>query len=140
MAATARPAKKRAKRASAPRTTIQALATAKPVPKEKTSAAKGAKGKDSKATRVKAPGSRPAATTPAPTQPASPKRVRGEFTMPEADYERIVALKATARRVGLKVKKNELLRLGLQALQGLHEDELRSAVLALRAPPPNIAR
>lgn len=135
MAATARPAKNRAKRASTPRTTIQTLATARPVAEDKPAAAKGAK-----PTRVTTASSKSASTTPAPAKPVSSKRIRGEFTMPEADYERIAGLKATARRVGLKVKKNELLRLGLQALQGLHEDELRSAVLALRAPSANVAR
>ena len=63
-----------------------------------------------------------------------PKRVRGEFSMPENDYARIGKLKATAKRAGIKVKKNELLRLGLQALQGLPAQELHDAIVALRVP------
>lgn len=145
MPAAARPAKKRGKkRAAAPKTTIQALATAKPVAEKKPAAAKAAKAakkaksaKRPKTKRAKSAVSKPAAEKLAPNKPASEKRVRDDFTMPKADYDRIAKLKATAKRVGLKVKKNELLRLGLQTLQRLHEDELRSAMLALRAPGAN---
>jgi hypothetical protein len=63
------------------------------------------------------------------------KRIRGSFSMPEADHARIAKLKASARRNGLKVKKNELLRLGLRALQTLTGPELHDAVLSLRVEP-----
>jgi hypothetical protein len=93
--------------------------------------AKAANGAASKAA------SKPA-TTAITTSPADkkPKRIRGEFSMPKGDYERIGKLKATAKRAGLKVKKNELLRLGLQALQGLPANELKDAIVALRVPRP----
>lgn len=64
------------------------------------------------------------------------KRIRGTFSMPEADHARIARLKATAKRCGLKAKKNELLRLGLRALQGLTGPELHDALLALRVAAP----
>ena len=71
---------------------------------------------------AKQPAVRPAAASPKTPEPPAelvkprksaadkPKRVRGAFSMPEADYARIDKLKATARRAGLKVKKNELLQ------------------------------
>jgi len=62
------------------------------------------------------------------------RRIRDSFAMPEADHVRIARLKDTAKRAGLKVKKNELLRLGLRALQMLPSAELQERILALRLP------
>jgi hypothetical protein len=67
---------------------------------------------------------------------ANGKRIRGSFSMPEADHARIARLKTTAKRNGLKVKKNELLRLGLRALQSLTGPELHDAILSLRIAAP----
>ena len=72
--------------------------------------------------------------SPAAAPARKPKRVRGDFAMPESDYARIGRLKTTAKRTGLKVKKNELFRLGLQQLQTLPADELHALVMALRRP------
>lgn len=94
-------------------------------------------------TQAPAPAAQPpadkAGTAPKPApkaKPAKAKRIRGSFSMPEADHARIARLKATAKRDGLKVKKNELLRLGLRALQAMTGPELHDAVLSLRVPEP----
>ena len=65
-------------------------------------------------------------------KPSRRPRVRVSFAMPEADYARIASLKALAKRSGYKVKKNELVRLGLRSLQALDETELQARVFALR--------
>jgi hypothetical protein len=52
--------------------------------------------------------------------------------MPAADFALIGALKTSAKRAGLNVKKSELLRLGLHALQAKPSGELRELVMALR--------
>lgn len=76
------------------------------------------------------------ATPPAAKQasPDKPTRVRGTFVMPEADYSLIAKLKLTAKRNGLKVKKSELLRLGLRAIHSLPASELQDRILSLRLP------
>ena len=68
----------------------------------------------------------------APTEAKKRPRVRDTFAIPEADYARIGSLKLLAKRAGYKVKKNELIRLGLRALQQLDDTELQARVLALR--------
>lgn len=80
------------------------------------------------------------ATAPAP-EPAKKdagvregKKVRGTFVMPEADHALIAKLKLSAKRNGLKVKKSELFRLGLRALDALGSSELRDRVMTLRTP------
>lgn len=62
------------------------------------------------------------------------KKIRGTFVMPEADHALIARLKLSAKRNGLKVKKSELFRLGLRALDALGSSELRDRVLSLRTP------
>jgi len=78
-------------------------------------------------------------------QPAAPKKaadvaadagaelnvVRDGFTMPQADYDRIKALKALCLKNGVEVKKSALLRAGLQALQALPVPDLLSRIGAL---------
>ena len=57
------------------------------------------------------------------TEPAlkrkKPKLVRDGFTMPEADYALLGALKKRALHAGREVKKSELLRAGLRALAAM---------------------
>lgn len=74
------------------------------------------------------------ASPPKVVAPKKPKRVRGDFAIPEIDFERIARLKAVAERAGINVKKNELIRLGLQALQSLTSAELHDRIRALRLP------
>jgi hypothetical protein len=61
------------------------------------------------------------------------KRIRGEFSMPERDYALIADLKSRSKKNGRTVKKNELLRAGLQALNGMKDDALQSVLAALTA-------
>ena len=54
------------------------------------------------------------------------KVVRDSFTMPIGDYERIAELKERCIRLGLAMKKSELLRAGLAALDQLPDHALKS--------------
>lgn len=63
---------------------------------------------------------------PAPSaSAAAPKLVRDRFTLPQADHDRIGALKARMRDIGHPTKKNALLRVGLLMLSALSDDTLR---------------
>lgn len=62
---------------------------------------------------------------------AKPKLVRDSFTMPEADFALVAALKARALDFKRPAKKSELLRAGLQALAQLDDAALLRALNAL---------
>jgi len=106
----------------------------------KTTAAAGKPSAAVKKTTTRAPSApskatASAATTPAPPAPAvessSPvsaevskkkkksKVVRDSFTMPESDYAKIAELKKRGVEAGINIKKSELLRAGLLALEAL---------------------
>ena len=55
------------------------------------------------------------------------KVVRG-FTMPQAEYAKLVELKQACIKAGMSVKKNELLRAGLYALGRLSVPQLKQAL------------
>lgn len=74
---------------------------------------------------------RPAATPSAAAKPAKQKRIRGSFSMPERDYAVIAELKARSKKRGRAVKKNELLRAGLQALKAMDDTTLQTALGAI---------
>jgi hypothetical protein len=57
-----------------------------------------------------------------------PLVVRDSFTMPEADFAVIAALKAKAIGAGRAAKKSELLRAGLHALAALDARALAAAL------------
>ena len=59
------------------------------------------------------------------------KVVRDSFTMPQADYDIIGALKQKALKAGLSVKKSELLRAGVHALDKLNITQLKQAIANL---------
>lgn len=59
------------------------------------------------------------------------KVVRDSFTMPQADYDLIAALKQKALKAGLHVKKSELLRASLQAFSKLTAVQLKRALSGL---------
>ncbi|MBU0620536.1 MAG: hypothetical protein KJ795_01690 [Gammaproteobacteria bacterium] len=59
------------------------------------------------------------------------KVVRDSFSMPQADYDLIAALKQKALQGGLHVKKSELLRASLQVLSKLSVAQLKRAVAGL---------
>jgi len=57
--------------------------------------------------------------------------IRDSFTMPLPDYERIGALKERCLGLGVAIKKSELLRAGLAALQHLPDQRLAEVVAAV---------
>ncbi len=59
------------------------------------------------------------------------KVVRDSFTMPQADYQLIAELKLRILKVGLHVKKSELLRAGLQVLAKQTAPQLKQSVVSL---------
>jgi len=61
----------------------------------------------------------------------SGKVVRDSFTMPLADYALIGVLKQRCIGVGIAMKKSELLRAGLMALQGLPDESLSQVAAAV---------
>lgn len=64
-------------------------------------------------------------------EPNKLKVVRDSFTMPQADYDLIAALKQKALKAGLHVKKSELLRASLKALDKLSAAQLKRSLTAL---------
>jgi hypothetical protein len=59
------------------------------------------------------------------------KVVRDSFTMPQADYDLIAAIKEKALKSGLQVKKSELLRASLHVLAKLPVAQLKRALSGL---------
>ena len=59
--------------------------------------------------------------------------VRDNISMSTNDYEKIAAFKKKCRTVGIIVKKNELLRAGLVALEQLSIEDLARTVGAVRS-------
>ena len=119
------------------------MATPPPPPKSRPAAparkpvAKPSVKPTAKPAKVAAPAARPAA----PVQPAKPakvkaKLVRDSFTMPQADFAIIAALKERALGFRRPTKKSELLRAGLQALAGLNDTALQAALNALAPLKP----
>jgi hypothetical protein len=71
-----------------------------------------------------------------------PKLVRDSFTIPKNEFAAIDALKTRAIALGTSVKKSELLRAGLMALQGLSDAAYKaalSAVPTLKTGRPTLA-
>jgi hypothetical protein len=124
----ARPARSSARSASKPATTPAAAPAAKKAAAKK--AADGApKAKAKPAPPVPAK-VEPKAETKAPKKP-KPVLVRDGFTMPEADFALIAALKKRAAGAGREAKKSELLRAGLRALAALESATLVAALNTL---------
>jgi hypothetical protein len=70
----------------------------------------------------------PAAAAKKPAHPPRPKLVRGSFTMTEADFDVIAALKVKAMGAKRVAKKSELVRAGLRALAALDAKALVAAL------------
>ena len=60
-----------------------------------------------------------------------PKLVRDSFTIPKAEYAAIDALKGRALKLGVGVKKSELLRAGLMLLQQLNDARFKAAMASV---------
>lgn len=65
------------------------------------------------------------------TSPKKPKLVRDSFTIPKTEFAAIDTLKTRAIALGTSVKKSELLRAGLMALQGLNDMAYKAALSAV---------
>lgn len=65
------------------------------------------------------------------TSPRKPKLVRDSFTIPKTEFAAIGALKTRAIALGTSVKKSELLRAGLMALQGMSDMAYKAALSAV---------
>ncbi len=100
-------------------------------PKVSADAAAATDGGASSSKKAKKPsnGAAPPANKPA----KKPKVVRDSFTMPEHDYGKLAELKRKCLAGGVQVKKSELLRAGLVALEALSERRLLSVVAQVEA-------
>lgn len=79
---------------------------------------------------------KPAETPPGESKskkpaPKKPKLIRDSFTIPEADYALFTSLKERALAAGCEIKKSELLRASLSALNALSDAELMTALGAI---------
>lgn len=63
-----------------------------------------------------------------PARTKRPKLIRDSFTMPEFDYVRIKALKSRLLAAGVEIKKSEVLRAGLLALESMTDARLQKVV------------
>ncbi len=75
--------------------------------------------KDSKKDRAKAAADKP-------DKEQRPVLIRDSFTMPDYDYSRLDQLKERCLLQGISIKKSELLRAGLKALELLDDERLRA--------------
>ena len=102
-----------------PRSTVKAAAAKRPAT---TKTAPKAKAPVAAAKVVTAKGKKPA-KKPDKKQKKE-KVIRDSFTMPAVDYERIAKLKKKCLALGVGVKRSELLRAGLIALESLPDTDL----------------
>ena len=56
-------------------------------------------------------------------------KVVNDFSIPQAEYVKLAELKQTCIKAGMPVKKNELLRAGLHALDSLSVPQLKQVLL-----------
>jgi len=61
-------------------------------------------------------------------KPEESKVVRDSFTMPVSDYEKLTKLKTRCLEQGTHIKKGELLRAGLRALENMSNIQLLETV------------
>jgi len=118
------PAAKKATKAAAP--------AKKAVPATRKAAATPAKA--APARKAKAPGKAKAADPAAAVKPPKahkPKLVRDSFTIPKDEYAVLEGLKARALGLGQHVRKSELLRAGIQALDAMDDRAFLAAAGAV---------
>jgi len=76
-------------------------------------------------------------------KPKKPKLVRDSFTIPKVEYVVLEALKQRATRLTRSIKKSELLRAGIKALESLPDGAFLSAlekVPAIKTGRPALAK
>lgn len=109
------------------KTVPKAVPSVKPVPARKPTVAKASKAKP-KAKKGAMPSKKVVSTPAKDTKPKKVKLIRDSFTMPSFDYDLIDALKEKALSGKSAVKKSELLRAGLRALDKLDSAQLITLV------------
>ncbi|MBS0308380.1 MAG: hypothetical protein JSS58_05350 [Proteobacteria bacterium] len=120
----AAPAKKAAVKAPTRKTAVKAAVK----PAAKTAAKPAAK-----------PAVKPAVkSSPAAEKQKKPKLVRDSFTMPEAEYASLVAVKKACIKNGFEVKKSELLRIGVALIGKMDLAQLKNILATL--PPLKAGR
>jgi predicted component of type VI protein secretion system len=119
----------------APKSAPKAAPTAAAKPRTAAPARRPAAKPLAKPVKAAAPLAKPAAPAK-PVKPPKAKLVRDSFTMPQSDFALIAALKDRALGFKRPTKKSELLRAGLQALAGLNDGALQTALNALAPLKP----
>jgi hypothetical protein len=123
------PAKKAIVRKTAAKQAVAKKATAAAAPGATKKAAAAGKSKSAAPAATASPAKTGAAgKVPKKATKPRPRLVRDSFTMPEADFELIVSLKAKALDARRAAKKSELLRAGLRLLSGLEAKALAAAL------------
>lgn len=110
--------------------TTEAKATAKKTATTKTSAVE----KRAVKPVVKPAAKKPVKAIPKPAakKPKKPKaKVVRDFSMPQAEYQKIAEIKEACLKAGLRVKKSEVLRAGLKALGEMNEAQLKRAIAGM---------
>lgn len=70
-------------------------------------------------------------STPEPAAKKSKKpkvKVVRDFSMPQAEYEKIVEIKEACLKAGLRVKRSEVLRAGLKILGGMNGAQIKRTI------------
>jgi len=67
-----------------------------------------------------------------------PRLVRDSFTMPETEYQALGDVKKAFLKIGMSVKKSELLRAGVALIKGMELAKLKTVIEAL--PPVKAGR
>lgn len=84
---------------------------------------------------VKPVANKPVKAMPEPAAEKHKKKLKvkivRDFSMPQAEYEKIAEIKETCLKAGLQVKKTEVLRAGLKALGEMDEAQLKRAIAGL---------
>lgn len=73
---------------------------------------------------------KPRAVAEKPEKKPKAKVVR-DFSMPQAEYQKIAEIKEICLKAGLRVKKSEVLRAGLKALDEMNEAQLKHAIAGM---------
>lgn len=100
-------------------TTDKALATAKKAVKPAVKSA------------AKKAGAMPKPAAKKPEKTPKVKVVHDSFSMPKTEYQKIAEIKEACLKAGLHVKKSEVLRAGLKALDEMNEAQLKSAIAGM---------
>lgn len=103
--------------------TVKSVARKAPTPRKAAPVRKSAPAAPAKPVSV--------VTEAKPSKTKKPKLVRDSFTIPKTEYTVLGELKLRAAKLAHPVKKSELLRAGIKALNGLSDAALLAALKAV---------